>query len=153
MADNKSCEVINRIKQDLKWGRISIHDLNNVIDEIGGDSERTGFDIANTLKGLKAIQREARKATASLKEFEGKRADHLPKAPLIQIELESIDNVPKVFYKGEEITQKIHVSFDWSTQTEKTVASPMINIEYADVTSKRINIKRISHNPLGGESL
>jgi hypothetical protein len=38
---------------------------------------------------------------------------------LLVIELENEDAVPKVFYKGEEITDKVHVGFDWSTQTDK----------------------------------
>jgi len=37
---------------------------------------------------------------------------------LLTIELESETSVPKVFYKGEEITDKVSVSFDWETDTD-----------------------------------
>lgn len=38
--------------------------------------------------------------------------------PLLTIELENDTSVPKVFYKGEEITNKINVQFDWETDTD-----------------------------------
>lgn len=37
--------------------------------------------------------------------------------PLLTIELQDETSVPKVFYQGEEITDKIHISFDWDTDT------------------------------------
>lgn len=74
------------------------------------------------------------------------------KKPLLTIELSDIDSIPKVIYKGKKITKRIHVSFDWSTQTDKTVPSPMIDIEYLDTTSSKPSLKRITYTPLGGDS-
>ncbi|WP_051359544.1 hypothetical protein [Paucisalibacillus globulus] len=127
---------------------------------------KLNIECSEAIKGLKAIQREAKKATAALKEVESypgtirrstlkadnEVVDEHFDYSLLTIDLFTIDSVPRVFYKGEEITGKIHVGFDWSTQTDKTVASPMIDIEYADTTSSRPSIKRITHNPLSGDS-
>lgn len=35
---------------------------------------------------------------------------------LLTIELEDENSIPKVFYKGEEITGRIHISFSWDTK-------------------------------------
>jgi hypothetical protein len=51
--------------------------------------------------------------------------------PLLVIELNELNGVPKVFYKGEEITKKLHVGFDWHTRTDRIkYGSPFIDIEY-----------------------
>jgi len=71
--------------------------------------------------------------------------------PLLAIELETIDSVPKVYYKGEEITGKVHIGFAWATQTYQAIPSPMIDIKYVDTSSNRPNIISIGHNPLGGD--
>lgn len=42
-----------------------------------------------------------------------------PKQALLAIELQDETSVPRVFYKGEEVTHKIHVSFDWDTDTDQ----------------------------------
>ena len=54
MADNKSCEG----KETLSAGTITVD-----------------IDCADALKGLKAVQREAKKATADLRELESIRSD------------------------------------------------------------------------------
>lgn len=123
-------------------------------------------DLSDNIKQLKALQREAKKATAALKGLESypgtktttkvyadeKVIEEFEEYSLLTIDLVTLDSVPRVFYKGEEITGKIHVGFDWSTQTDKTVPSPKIDIEYADTGSSRPSTKRISHNPYGGET-
>lgn len=48
--------------------------------------------------------------------LKGKYADN-NKMPLLTIELQDETSVPKVIYKGEEITGKVNVSFDWDTDT------------------------------------
>jgi len=40
------------------------------------------------------------------------------KRPLLTIELEDETSVPKVIYKGEELTSKKKVKFEWETQRE-----------------------------------
>ena len=52
--------------------------------------------------------------------------------PLLTIELESEIAVPKVFYKGEEVTSKIQINFDWSTKGLKDPGGMKFNIEYGD---------------------
>lgn len=38
---------------------------------------------------------------------------------LLTIELHDESSVPKVFYKGKEVTKKVNVSFDWQTETDE----------------------------------
>lgn len=38
--------------------------------------------------------------------------------PILVIELEKENSVPKVFYKGKEILMKQNILFDWETRTE-----------------------------------
>ena len=38
--------------------------------------------------------------------------------PLLQIELQDETSVPKVYYKGEEVTKLIYVSMAWDTATD-----------------------------------
>ncbi|PRS08066.1 hypothetical protein C6W27_22930, partial [Bacillus paralicheniformis] len=40
------------------------------------------------------------------------------KPPLLQIELDDIDSVPRVFYKGKEIKRKIRVDFSFLTNDD-----------------------------------
>jgi len=42
----------------------------------------------------------------------------ISKDKLLVIELDNESSVPKVFYKGEEINEKMHISFEWDTDTE-----------------------------------
>ncbi|MCM3792494.1 hypothetical protein M3690_04205 [Priestia megaterium] len=55
---------------------------------------------------------------------------------LLTIELDNLDSVPKVFYKGEEITDKARIDFSWKTQGDRFVFSPYINIEQMITTDK-----------------
>lgn len=71
------------------------------------------LNLSDNIKQLKAIQREARKATAILRELEEqKKEKHLV------IELDELGDVPRVLYKGEEITMKEFINFQWQTRTE-----------------------------------
>ncbi|RDE19275.1 hypothetical protein [Parageobacillus thermoglucosidasius] len=54
------------------------------------------------------------------------------KDKLLVIELDEYGSVPRVFYKGEEITKKVRVSFDWRTKDGKHLGLPNIEIEYGD---------------------
>lgn len=66
---------------------------------------------------------------------------------LLVIELDSINDVPKVYYKGEEIKTKQRVDFTWITKNEceQLFESPYINIEQV-VTGEGCHLKRIGYN-------
>lgn len=38
--------------------------------------------------------------------------------PLLTIELHNESSVPKVFYKGEEVTRKTNITFDWEQDSD-----------------------------------
>lgn len=66
--------------------------------------------------------------------------------PLLTIELDDINSVPKVIYKGEEVKKKVRVSFDW--ETNSAYYNPThIHIEHAEVEDDSVCIKSITHNP------
>ncbi|ENQ3080975.1 hypothetical protein ACEOWG_004307 [Bacillus cereus] len=65
--------------------------------------------------------------------------------PLLQIMLSDINAVPVVIYKGEEIKQRIRVSFDWTTELNRKSGS-YIHIEHGEADEKSINTKIIQHN-------
>ncbi|WP_313894692.1 hypothetical protein [Psychrobacillus sp.] len=127
MADNKSCE--ETFSYECAWCRCKIQTIKRRIDGTrcpycGGNLNRiekkvsianVKLDLSDSIKELKAIQREAKKATAALKELESIQTRE--SNPLLSIEIESLDNVPKVIYKGEEITGKTNIDFTWETKT------------------------------------
>lgn len=63
-----------------------------------------------------------------------------PIKPLLTIELQDEDSVPKVIYNGEEITGKVRVSFDWETKTE-VIGGTRYNIEHLDNSHKDPTVK------------
>lgn len=84
------------------------------------------IECSNAIKDLKAIQREAKKATAALKELEEQRKRN----NFLVIELDNEDDtLPRVFFKGKEVTQKVRVHFDWKTRTDKP-GKLEVNVEY-----------------------
>ncbi|TCP32174.1 hypothetical protein EV207_101152 [Scopulibacillus darangshiensis] len=56
-------------------------------------------------------------------------------SPLLRIELDKIGSVPRVTYKGEEINNKVCISFDWQTADDKGIRSPYIRIERIETDS------------------
>lgn len=38
---------------------------------------------------------------------------------LLTIRVKDENSVPEVFYKGEEVTNKINISFNWETKTDE----------------------------------
>ena len=54
--------------------------------------------------------------------------------PLLTIELQDETAVPKVFYDGEEITNKVMVSFDWETRTDE-YGGTSYNIEHIELVN------------------
>lgn len=73
-------------------------------------------------------------------------------SPLLKIELDDINSVPTVYYKGKVIKWKVRVSFDWETQREGGPIPTYIHLEHADMISNGINTMTIQHNqPLSNE--
>lgn len=49
--------------------------MEQAASRMGEVTMKMGIDVSDALKGLKAVQREARKATVALKEFEEKQKE------------------------------------------------------------------------------
>ncbi|MES5942324.1 MULTISPECIES: hypothetical protein [unclassified Bacillus cereus group] len=64
---------------------------------------------------------------------------------LLQIGLSDISAVPIVIYNGEEIKQRIRISFDWKTNDGCKFGS-YIHIEHVEDSKKCFNIKTIQYN-------
>ncbi|ARW43707.1 hypothetical protein MHH84_18550 [Bacillus sp. FSL K6-1109] len=61
--------------------------------------------------------------------------------PLLQIELEDIDSVPRVFYKGEKITNRIAIDFEWRTGGADKVGSTYIRIKHGNDPDKALAVE------------
>lgn len=119
MADGKSREV-----QELK--------------ELGELELKIKADVSDALKGLKAVQREVRKTNRALKELEQ------GEAPLLKIEVWSVNETPEVYYKGERIEGKREVNYAWKTRTEDEFGKHSFNLEYVETDNiGRPTIKEI----------
>jgi hypothetical protein len=68
----------------------------------------------------------------------------------LTIELDTIESVPKVFYKGEEITSMLkRVDFNWITKGEEVAffESPHLNIEHMEKDKDgKYHLKRMGWN-------
>lgn len=62
---------------------------------------------------------------------------------LLEIRLNREKSVPKVFYKGEEITGKVKVNFDWETQTDE-FGGMKYHVGYLDEKTEYPNKKTIA---------
>ncbi|MBV5122233.1 hypothetical protein [Bacillus halotolerans] len=51
-------------------------------------------------------------------------------SPLLQIVLDEINSVPHVFYKGEKITNRIAVDFEWRTGESDKIGSAYIQLKH-----------------------
>lgn len=63
------------------------------------------------------------------------------KAPLLQIELDDIDSIPHVFYKGERITKRIAIDFEWRTGGADKVGSTYIRIKHGNDLDKALAVE------------
>ncbi|MES9688848.1 hypothetical protein ABWK31_15365, partial [Bacillus sp. JJ353] len=61
--------------------------------------------------------------------------------PLLQIELDDIDSIPHVFYKGERITKRIAIDFEWRTGGADKVGSTYIRIKHANNPDERLAVE------------
>lgn len=65
---------------------------------------------------------------------------------LLRIELDNITSVPRVYYKGMEITKKVRIKFDWQTNDDTLEYSPVIHLEYLpDEPSRDMKTEVIEH--------
>ncbi|WEZ09570.1 hypothetical protein P5663_06920 [Priestia flexa] len=69
------------------------------------------------------------------------------KDKLLVIELDNVNDVPTVYYKGKEVKGKMRVDFTWISKSpsNKLFESPYINIEHM-VTGEDYHIERIGYN-------
>ncbi|MFY0756261.1 hypothetical protein MHH84_03295 [Bacillus sp. FSL K6-1109] len=68
-------------------------------------------------------------------------AEPLNKPPLLQIELDDIDSIPHVFYKGERITNRIAIDFEWRTGGADKVGSTYIRIKHGNDPDKALAVE------------
>ncbi|MED1817341.1 MULTISPECIES: hypothetical protein [Bacillus] len=68
-------------------------------------------------------------------------AEPLNKQPLLQIELDDIDSIPHVFYKGERITNRIAIDFEWRTGGADKVGSTYIRIKHGNDPDKALAVE------------
>lgn len=99
-SNELSKKAFQRLKQDMRYGFITKDDLKNLIGEKGNKSydARTitvGIDCSDALKGLKAVQREARKTAAALKEVEELQKIIVVKGTEMNLDPEIIKNLHK----------------------------------------------------------
>lgn len=142
MAGNKSCEgklcvdkvFVMKENENIAGANFS---PGKELNKIGKASEEGGIDIANTLKALKAITRESKKATAALRELEEKKKDKY-----LVIEVDELGNVPKVVYKGKEINFKEFVNFQWTTKSEVPGNTDVI-VDYFEKDDWQVKSKSI----------
>lgn len=67
----------------------------------------------------------------------------MTKPPLLLIRLEELHDIPTVIYKGEELTGRIKIKFEWHTKDDKQVhVSPFIDIKTIDKEIVLSGIKR-----------
>lgn len=72
-------------------------------------------------------------ANGTSKTYEPPCSDVNTCKPLLTIELQDESAVPKVFYKGEEIKARSHISFDWKTkQSHEGTGGLDMRIEHYD---------------------
>lgn len=68
--------------------------------------------------------------------YEHTKKDNNENVPLLQIELDTYGSVPRVFHKGEEITDKVSIDFSWVTNDEWGQYGPYIKIVHCDNKSE-----------------
>lgn len=64
------------------------------------------------------------------------------KKPLITIELEDMDSIPKVSFDGKDITGRCRVTFKWITRNGDGIGGAMFEIEYIDDNGVSHNVSK-----------
>ncbi|MGG4011427.1 hypothetical protein [Bacillus smithii] len=68
------------------------------------------------------------------------------KPPLLQIQLDDYGEVPTIFYKGEEITNKVQIEFKWRTADDKDQSKTSILIKHYEDNDGAIVLNTIKQN-------
>ncbi|PWA08647.1 hypothetical protein DCC39_14510 [Pueribacillus theae] len=76
-------------------------------------------------------------------EWKEVREKYLKPKPLLTIELQDENSVPKVFYKGEEVKSKKNILFDWETSTADDGGGLTYIIEHQETGNKQPTSNRI----------
>lgn len=136
MSTSYQLEELPSLRDELKTKK-KISDVAMVVD----------VDISDALKGLKAVQREARKATAALKKLEEQKKDKY-----LVIELDELGDVPRVFHNGKEIHNKIKVGINWDTADEKYPSRTNICIDYYEKDEHGNPVRTGIHKLIGSRA-
>lgn len=64
---------------------------------------------------------------------------------LLTIQMDSMGDVPKVWYEGKEITGRVHISFDWKTKDTR-INPTYFKIKHVGKDSSKLDIRTIIHN-------
>lgn len=71
------------------------------------------------------------------------------KQPLLQITLDEYGKVPKVLYKGEEVSKKVEVDFKWTTKDSGLNSGiTKFSITHGEEERDKQAVKTISYNPV-----
>lgn len=96
-------------------------------------------DVNDTITGLKAVQREARNTSKALRELESQQR----KNKHLVIEVDKLGDVPKVYHKGNEISKKESIRFEWDTANGRYQSRTKIGIDYYEADDKGLVKKGI----------
>ncbi|MGP9043357.1 hypothetical protein [Cytobacillus kochii] len=72
-------------------------------------------------------------------------------APLLQIELDTYGSVPRVFHKGEEITGKVSIDFNWITDEEDLKYGPYIKLVHMSSNSEYPSQRTIEYKDISND--
>ncbi|MCM3106978.1 hypothetical protein [Bacillus velezensis] len=104
-------------KRTIEELKTKCHGVSGFLNEFQDANEYAttvvGFDPATLKRDLSSLTVE--------KIFE---------TPLLKIELDEIDSAPRIFYKGEKITDRVAVDFEWRTEESDKIGSAYIRIKH-----------------------
>lgn len=101
--------------------------------------------INSALNAIKYIRNKYGNTSVSTKPYTGYVTPITFTAPnLLTIELTDEQSIPRVIYKGEELTGRVAVEFLWHTDNADGKVPTYINIEKHNGDC---NIERITYNP------
>lgn len=126
----KQVDAVIRLSEEyrLKNSNSSLNQVGGLAADGGKKISESIISISEAITGLKAIQRESRKATADLKEVES-----LKKSKYLVIELDEMGSVPKILYKGEEVGPLVKVGFNWDTANAHYPSRQSIMIDHYNI--------------------
>lgn len=82
------------------------------------------------LKGSRIHREDSKPCCAECKCVE-------PTPNLLTIELTDEQSIPRIVYKGEDITGRIAIDFEWRTRNAEQMGSTYFRIEHAKEISKK----------------